>query len=204
MSRFGEKMEYKVITLNCPGCGAPVTLETKKCKYCDREIIIEKYKDLNAMSPLEINKRNFSYKKSLEEYPDSKELNTSAAFCLLKLKNYDLAINCFEKAMIGNFEDSDIYFYAAVCLLRGKKAFLTPRVVIDKIEEYINSAIMIDPKGLYYYFWAYIRYDHHYRKSYRMSPDFGQLLSLAKENCVTYSEISELYSLLGVERPNCL
>lgn len=59
--------------------------------------------------------------------------------CYLKLKMYDKALGAFEKAIEDNFDDSEIYFYAAICLLNGKKAFLNQRPTIDKILEYLNA-----------------------------------------------------------------
>ena len=156
------------------------------------------------MSPLEINKQANAYRKAMVNNPDNQTLNMSIAFCYLKLKLYDKAIPCFEKAIEDNFDNSETYFYAAIALLKGKKAFLTPRPIIDKIEEYIQAAIMIEPKGIYHYFWAYIRYDHHFRKSYRMSPNYQELLMQAKQIGLSQTDVTELYSILGVERPSCL
>lgn len=35
----------------------------------------------------------------------------------------------------------------------GKKAFLQQRATIDKILEYINAAIMIEPRGIFITLW---------------------------------------------------
>lgn len=102
----------------------------------------------------EVNKYAGAYRKALSENPDSMELNNSVAMCYLKLKLYDKATEAFERAMEDNFDNSETFFYAAICRLRGKKAFLAQRADIDKIEEYINAALMIEPKGIYYYFLA--------------------------------------------------
>ena len=51
---------------------------------------------------------------------------------------YDKALNSFEKALENSFDNSEIYFLAAVCILKGKKANLAHREDINKIEEYIN------------------------------------------------------------------
>lgn len=137
-------------------------------------------------------------------HPDDKTLNMSIAFCYLKLKLYDKALPCFEKAIEDNFDNSEVYFYAAIALLKGKKAYLTPRPIIDQIEEYLQAAIMIEPKGIYYYFWSYIRYDHHYRKSYMMSPNYRDLLGQAQQAGLSQTDVEELYSILEVQRPDCI
>lgn len=197
-------MAIQIVELECPGCGTPITTSTQQCPSCFREIVISTFNSVSNMSPLELNKQANSYRKAMVKNPDDKTLNMSLAFCYLKLKLYDKAIPCFEKAIEDNFDNSETYFYLAIALLQGKKAFLTPRPIIDKAEEYIQAAIMIEPKGIYHYFWAYIRYDHHFRKSYRMSPNYQELLAQAKRYGLSMTDVNELYKLLGVDRPNVL
>lgn len=197
-------MVHQIVDLECPGCGKAITLDTKQCPQCYRNIVISTFNSISGMAPIEIHKQANSYRKAMVHHPDDKTLNMSIAFCYLKLKLYDKAIPCFEKAIEDNFDNSETYFYAAVALLKGKKAFLSPRSVIDRIEEYIQAAIMIEPKAIYHYFWAYIRYDHHFRKSYRMNPNYQQLLFQARQIGLSSNDIRELYAILGVERPNVL
>ena len=65
---------------------------------------------------------------------------------------------------ISEIDQPDVFFYAAVSLLKGQKAFVAPRAAIDKCLEYLNAALMIEPKGIYQYFLAYIKYDYFSRK----------------------------------------
>ena len=197
-------MAHQIVELECPGCGKAITTSTQQCPQCFREIVISTFNSVSGMSPLEINKQANAYRKAMINNPNNQTLNMSIAFCYLKLKLYDKAIPCFEKAIEDNFDNSETYFYAAIALLKGKKAFLSPRSVIDRIEEYIQAAIMIEPKGIYYYFWAYIRYDHHFRKSYRMTPNYQELLAQAKQIGLSQTDIVELYKILEVERPEVL
>ncbi len=197
-------MAHTIVDLECPGCGKAINTGTKQCPQCFREIVISTFNSVSSMSPLDLNKQANAYRKALAEHPDDKDLNMSVAFCYLKLKLYDKAIPCFEKAIEDNFDNSETFFYAAIALLRGKKAFLTPRPVIDQIEEYIQAAIMIEPKGIYHYLWAYIRYDHHHRKAYRMSPNYSELLAQARDIGLSETDVSELHGILGVDRPECL
>lgn len=152
----------------------------------------------------EVNKYAGAYKKALMEHPDSVELNKSIAMCYLKLRLYDKALISFEKAIEDNFDDSETYFYAAVCCLNGKKAFLTQRPVIDKALEYINAALMIEPRGIYYYFMAYIKYDFFERKYLNTSPNYRDCITLARQAGTSDADISMLYSILGVDRPSVL
>ncbi len=197
-------MAHQIVELECPGCGKAITTSTQQCPQCFREIVISTFNSVSGMSPLEINKQANAYRKAMVNNPNNQTLNMSIAFCYLKLKLYDKAIPCFEKAIEDNFDNSETYFYAAIALLKGKKAFLAPRSIIDKIEEYLQAAIMIEPKGIYHYFWAYIRYDHHFRKSYRMSPNYQELFAQAKQIGLSQTDVLELYKILEVERPSVL
>lgn len=158
-------MAHQVIDMKCPGCGAPTSTGETTCKYCHRPVIISTFNSVYSMPLPEVNKYAGAYRKALSENPDSTELNNSVAMCYLKLKLYDKAAEAFERAMEDNFDNSETFFYAAICRLKGKKAFLASRADIDKIEEYIQAALMIEPKGIYYYFWAYIKQDYFARKA---------------------------------------
>lgn len=104
--------------------------------------------------------------------------------------------------MADNFDDSEIFFYAAVCCLKGKKAFLTPRPDVDKAIEYIEAAKMIEPRPLHDYFLAYIKQDYFNRKGYRISPDFEQELGSAHAKGLAEGDVEYLYEVLAVQRPS--
>ena len=152
----------------------------------------------------EVNKYANEYRKALNDNPDDKDLNTSIAMCYLKLKLYDKALLAFEKAIEDNFDNSETFFYAAICLLHGNKAFLAKRPDIDKIEEYINAALMIEPKGVYYYFWAYIKQDYFNRKFFNTQPTYQEALQLSVDNGISEFDKEQLFSILAVPKPDCI
>lgn len=197
-------MAHSVVELNCPGCGARVSTGQKECDWCHKPIVISTFNSVQSMPMLELNKYANTYRAALSKSPDNPELNKSIALCYLKLKLYDKALPAFEKAVEDNFDNSELYFYAAICLLRGKKAFLTSRKDIDKIEEYLQAALMIEPKGIYYYFWAYIKQDYFDRKSYKTSPTYIELFTQAQQAGLSEFDVEQLYGILGVPRPSCL
>jgi hypothetical protein len=86
----------------------------------------------------------------------------------------------------------------------GKKAFLNQRPTIDKILEYINAAIMIEPKGIYYYYLAYIKYDYFERKHFRTSPNYLEAIRMATDAGLSDYDIEQMYAILGVARPDVL
>lgn len=195
-------MSHTIIEINCPGCGARVSTGQSECEWCHKPIIISTFNSVYSMSAPEISQYAVAYKKALSENPDNQDLNNSIAMCYLKLKLYDKALQAFEKAMQENFDNSETFYYAAISLLKGRKAFLLNRHEIDKIEEYINAAILIEPRGIYYYFLAYIKYDYFNRKYFKTSPTYKEALKLAKQQGFSSYDSEQLFNILGVEKPN--
>lgn len=182
----------------CPGCGASVSPDMKKCEYCDNPVIIHSIGVIRTFSPLQLNKYANSYRKQLAADPDDRELNRSMGICYLKLKLYDKANEAFERAVTDNFEDADSYFYAAVGRLQGKKAFVASRHDIDKAVEYLNAANMIAPNPVNSLMLAYIKKDYFDRKALRVSPSWTDELSAARSMGATDADIDALADLLGV------
>lgn len=197
-------MPQQIVELSCPGCGARVSTSQKDCEWCHKPVIISTFNSVYSMPMPEVNKYVSAYRKALAENPDSIDLNNSAAMCFLKLKLYDKALPAFEKAMEDNFDNSETFFYAAICLLQGKKAYLHQRPTIDKIQEYLNAALMIEPRGIYYYFLAYIKYDYFERKFFRTSPSCKEVLSMATDAGFSEFDVEQLFGILSVAKPECL
>jgi tetratricopeptide (TPR) repeat protein len=145
-----------------------------------------------------------TYREALQNEPDAKDLNNTLAMCFLKLKQYDMAHEAFKKAMVDNFDNPETFFNAAICVLGGKKAFLMQRPDIDQIESYINSALMIEPRGIFYHLLAYIKYDYFERKFFNTSPTYKEALEQANGAGVSPLDIEQLYGTLGVEQPSAL
>ena len=197
-------MAYQVIDLNCPGCGGGVTTSQKQCNFCGRPIVITSFSDMQSFSPLDLNKYASAYRKSLSDNPDNDALNMSIGMCYLKLKLYDKALPAFEKAIEDNFDNSETFYYAAVSLLKGKKAFLALRNDIDKIVEYLNAAIMIEPRGIYHYFLAYIKHDYFERKYLNITPNWEETLQIAIQSGIPSADVAQLFEVLQVEIPECM
>ena len=197
-------MAYQVIDLNCPGCGGGVSTGQKQCNFCGRPVVITSFNDIQSFSPLDLNKYANNYRKALADNPDNDALNMSVAMCYLKLKLYDKALPAFEKAIEDNFDNSETFFYTAASLLKGKKAFVAPRADINKIVEYLNAAIMIEPRGIYHYFLAYIKYDYFERKSLNITPNWEETFQTAIQAGLPQADVVQLFELLQVDVPNCL
>ena len=197
-------MTQQIVDLECPSCGAPANTGIESCDYCGRQILISSFTSVHDMPVTHINKHATAYRKALAENPSDSNLNNSIGMCYLKLKLFDKALSAFENAIEDNFDNSETYFYAAVCLLGGKKAFLADRKTIDKVEEYINAALLIEPRAIYYHLQAYIKFDYFSRKSYITSPSYQEALVLAENAGVSSFDIDQLYEILSVQRPEPL
>ena len=131
---------------------------------------------------------------------EEKENHLDAAKLALRHHVYDEALAHLRKAVGESPDDSDAYYYVAIALLGGKKAFVQQNATIEKVMAFLDKAIAIRSKGIYYYLLAYIKYDYHERKCFKVIPDYKNDLSMARYNGVTPREITEMYAMLNVAR----
>lgn len=192
---------YKIVELKCLGCGARVHINQKECDYCHSPIIISSFSDTFNMPIMNLNKYANSYEKILKENTDSAEINNSLGMCYLKLGFYGKALTQFDKAIEQDLNNPETYFYAAICILAGRKPFLTPRSDIDKIEQYINAAIMIEERGLFRYFQAYIKYDYFKRKFFNTSPTWEECVQQCNHLGVSSFDINNLVEIINQKIP---
>jgi len=194
-------MPVQVTTISCPSCGGKATYGQTECEYCGNSIVITSFQSMSSMLPQNISSHMASCRQALAQNPDDKDLNISTGMCFLSLKQYNFALADFEKAMPLNFDNSEVFFYAAVCLLQGKMPFLHLRPTIDKIISYVESAMMIETRGIYHYFLAYIKHDYFKRKFLNVTPSYTDHLAQARQFSVSEYDIEQLFALLGTQRP---
>jgi tetratricopeptide (TPR) repeat protein len=196
------------MAVKCQQCGdsyeSDRLINGEICPTCDKPYQIKNYRIVAAMAPPQVNKYITTIQTQLAENPNDKQLNGSLGICFLKLKLHEKALPFFEKAMEDNFADPTPYFYAALCLLKGKKAFLAARPEIDMIEKYLDAAINLELRGIFYYFQAYIKYDYYSRKFFKTSPTWQEALEKARNTGISTEETTEFYQMLNVEQPDCL
>ena len=63
---------------------------------------------------------------------------------------------------------------------------------------------MIEPRGIYYYFYAYVKYDYFFRKSYKTQPTYQELLNTAFQVGISEYDQEQLFSILNVAKPDVL
>jgi len=194
-------MAVQVLDIKCPGCGSPVSPDQTECEWCHRSpIIFTSFTSVYSMPVPEFNKYRRACEENVKMCPDSPTVNKGMALCFLKLKLFDKAYELFSKAMEDDVDDSESYFYAAVCLLKGKKAFLSSKPEINQILELMEAAVSIEERGIYYYFMAYIKYDYFKRKFLTTSPTYKDYLLLSKRFGCSATDIDTMFKMIGVEK----
>jgi tetratricopeptide (TPR) repeat protein len=190
----------EVTNYTCHCCGASVAVDDRECSYCENPVRITTFESVWTLPSPVVNKYLSSYNKEATNGA-SAEATTAIAFCYLKLKMYEKALLAFEDSMAENFDNSEVFFYAAVCRLKGKKAFLAPRADIDKAIEYTEAARMIEPRAIYDYLLAYIKTDFFQRKGFRINPDAQEELSSAQSKGLAAGDVEHLHSVLALQKP---
>lgn len=130
---------------------------------------------------------------------ESEDLKNGVRF--LDRRMFAQAFTCFEREISNNMSDPEPYFYGAVAKLEGKRPFLVSRSLINEIEKYIESAIAYGARGLYYYFYAYIKYDYYEKKLLKTVPSFRELLLTAESYGISEEEKIMLFELMGIPKP---
>lgn len=186
-----------VISLKCPNCGASITTQSKKCEYCQSDVLVKSFRNLAAMPLPQVNKYMASYKPASAEHPDNIDVNVSVGLCFLRLKKYDEALAHFEKAQADNFDNATPFFYAAVSRLKGRKPFLCSRAEINQMEADINAAMSIEPAAEQYYFLSYIGRDYFKRKFLNHQPSWESLMEEAVNNGLSPADVEEFHAMVG-------
>jgi pentatricopeptide repeat protein len=191
----------KVLALNCPGCKQPVTTDQVKCRFCKRQIIIQRISDIQAMPAAERSDYMNTYKSIAAENPAHKGLNGALAVCYINMKMYDKALDVFNKIMDDNVDNPDLFFNTAVCHLRGKKPFQCQRADIDAAIKYVNGANSLKPNAINHLFLSYIKQDYFERKYLQISPSWRDELEAADSYGANETTVKELSDALNVQLP---
>ena len=191
-------MAIEVMDITCPGCGAPIDTKLAKCYQCGRPYVITSFNNVYGMTPNIAMGLKGAYQREVEANPDNPEANFSLGICLLKLNMYDKAYDKFDKAIEDSIDNPEAYFWAAVSLLKGKRAFLTPKATIDKALELTDTARMLEERGIFSYFCAYLKYDYYNLKRLNIQPSYVEELQRAATN-VTQEDIRMLAEILKIE-----
>ena len=190
-------MAEVVSHLVCPGCAARVSIDQHECEWCHSPLYVTSFRDLDKATGKSINKYVSSYNEALSSGLSNPAAEKSLGICYLKLGLYEKAKDCFNHVLDTELDDSELYFYLSVSVLGSKKPFLQQRSVINTAENYLNTAISLEPRGIYYYFLAYIKYDYYERKYLNTRPTYKEVLSKAISSGVSDYDMKLLEEMLG-------
>ena len=197
-------MEYTVNVLRCPTCGANISLDSDSCEYCGNILMISKVETLTATPIEQINKIKTAFQTLPLNEKEEPSVQNTLGFCYLRLGLFKNALSAFEKSMEAFPDNPDNYYSAAICTLNGKKPFLLNREIIEKAESYIDAAIQLQEKAIYYFLFAFIRYDYFYRKHLKVSPNYLDYLQNANRLGIIESDRKSVFSLLKLDIPEVL
>lgn len=193
-------MSENTKVLTCPQCGAPIKPGVNKCEYCGAEFFVTSLAYLDKFDKKGTNKYINYYRQLLKNNPNNGEANCGMGICYLDLKLYDFAIKYFAKAIeqIPNF--SDVYYYYALALFKGRKPKILTLSEIRKIEEYLNTAIQIDDtKAKYYYLLAFVKYDFYMKNGLKVNPPtFKELIDQASNRSCNKIEIDKILQRMPI------
>ena len=194
-------MEQKIRNLKCLGCGAPISPDQKRCRYCKREIYISSFSSVLQQSEYDFERTRRFYKER-EGQEDQPGLDHAEGMCYLRLSMYDEAYACFEKAIRKNFDDSETYFLAAIALLKGKNPFRLLKKEVDTAMTLVKDALSIEAAPIYYYFLAYLTYDYYGRKLLRAQVPWQTWLQKALEAGVSQGDREEFHKITHTKEPD--
>ncbi|MCI8468340.1 MAG: hypothetical protein HFJ75_02370 [Eggerthellaceae bacterium] len=192
----------EVFDMRCPGCAAPVDFATTKCAYCGRSVVITSLPAAKSIAAADLAKLARAYEADLGAHPDNAEMSKSLGLAFLTQGIYDKAREKLDAAIDLGFDDSEVYYYAAAATLGGKKPNALSRQMVEKAKRYLDAAIGLEPRGVYWYFMAYLNYDYYARKHLRVTPDYRACLaSAATCGGVSPADRQLLFDMLGQQEP---
>lgn len=197
-------MEQKIKDLKCLGCGAPISMHQKRCRYCKREIYISSFSSVLEQSEYDFARLQRFYQESAGEGEGAPDLYNSQGMCYMRLGQYEKAYSSFEEAIRRNFDRSETYFLAAAALMQGRNPFKMLKKDVDRAITLVTDASSIENAPIYDYFLAYLTYDFYGRKYLRSKVPWQVYLQRAGENGVSVDEISELHAFLHTQQPPAL
>lgn len=170
----------EAIVLECPQCGTVLQKNSRICPNCYSEYVVTAISTLDNLDKSKVNKYINAYKKGISQNGESSEGYFSMGICYLKLGLYEYAINNFEKSIGLLPEDSDVYYYTAIALFKGKRPFLALLSNIKRSMEYLDVALSMSEEGKYYYLQYVIQKDFYDRKRLKSRYLSSELLNQAK------------------------
>lgn len=139
------------LTINqCQKCGKILAPGVTECGKCHTK---------HAMQPTVVNPLRFTaaqaadYRAQFQEQVAACPKDSNAQFAMgltyLGLRNYELADEYLIKAVQLTPSNPDVYYYTALALFHHRSVMNLSKAEMDRIEEWLNTAIQMQPKRKY-------------------------------------------------------
>ncbi len=126
--------------------------------------------------------------------PEDGDSQFALGLCYLHLRLFDLAIRHFGRAVELMPESSDVYYYYALAMIRGRRPKTLSLNEVRQIEEYVSSAMQLDgTRAKYNYLAAILKYDYYLANGLRVpDPSAEELLTEASTKDHEGDEVERL------------
>lgn len=139
------------LTINqCQNCGKILAPGVTECGKCHTK---------HAIQPTVVNPLRFTaaqaadYRAQFQEQAAACPKDSNAQFAMgltyLGLKNYELADEFLTKAVQLTPSNPDVYYYTALSLFHHRSVMNLSKAEMDRIEEWLNTAVQMQPKRKY-------------------------------------------------------
>lgn len=170
-------------SLECPNCGATISIQQRECDYCHSPVVVRRIQDIGNKSPQEVSRYVTFYQNFIKtQRGESSEILTALGVCLLQKGSYVEAVKHLEKAISLLPENGESHYYLALAMLQKKRPYLHTLNKIKKIVQYVESALTYETSGKYYYLLYLIQVDFYDKKHLRNGKNAAELLADATAN----------------------
>jgi tetratricopeptide (TPR) repeat protein len=171
----------------------------KQCEWCGKPVVITTFSSIRDWNAPQVSQYMKAYTQRLTDNP-TPDVELGLGICLLKLGQYQKASEHIDSAISTNVDNPEAYLYAAVAVLDGKRPFVAPMANVRKALSYLDSAKIIENRGIFPYLSSVIRRDFFERKSLKVSPTADEELATAEAWQVSPADIDYIHELARIPR----
>jgi len=152
--------EMQAQTLSCPNCGYNLSPGIKICPACNSHLLITTISQLSSFKKTTAAEAARQITKQCDTIregdPDYAQAMLARGIAYLQLKNYTLATKSFERAIDKLPESAEAHYYYALSLIGGRRPMTLDSSKIERIEEFLNTALQLDDSKAHYHLLSYI------------------------------------------------
>lgn len=199
-------LSYSVSILECPNCAATdIRPGQSFCHWCRSALIISDFSSIYSMDSDTYQEYANKLKSSENNYASNGmhgDYENSLGMTYLKLGNTSLAVSSFQKAVESGIQNPETYFYMGIAMLDRKRPFLNSKNTVTGAMNYIETALNMEKKGIYYFTAAFFEYDFYVMKHLRPPKPLNEYLENAKKFGVTQNDLKMVFDMMNCTVPN--